>query len=52
MRRYLVAAVGGVEDRGYANPDGTFSLTSADAEDTHFVRMALRDAAGVHLKDF
>ena len=44
--------VGGIDARGFANPDGTFSLTATDGEDNHFVRMALRDAAGVHLKDF
>ena len=44
--------VGGIDDRGFANPDGTFSLTATDPEDNHFVRMALRDAAGVRLKDF
>ena len=44
--------VGGIDDRGFAEPDGTFSLTSTDGEDNHFVRMALRDGAGVHLKDF
>ncbi len=44
--------VGGIDDRGFANPDGTFALTATDGEDNHFVRMALRDAAGVHLKDF
>ena len=49
---FPVEWVGGIDDRGFANPDGTFSLTATDGEDTHFVRMALRDAAGVHLKDF
>ncbi len=49
---FPVEWVGGIDDRGFANPDGTFSLTATDAEDTHFVRMALRDAAGVRLKDF
>ncbi len=44
--------VGGIDDRGFAEPDGTFSLTATDGEDNHFVRMALRDSAGVHLKDF
>ena len=43
---------GGIDDRGFTNDDGTFRLTATDSEDTHFVRMALRDAAGVHLKDF
>jgi hypothetical protein len=49
---FPVEWVGGIDDRGFANPDGTFSLTATDGEDTHFVRMALRDAAGVRLKDF
>ena len=44
--------VGGIDDRGFAAPDGTFSLTATNGEDNHFVRMALRDDAGVHLKDF
>ena len=44
--------VGGIDDRGFANPDGTFSLRATDPEDNHFVRMALRDGAGVRLKDF
>ncbi len=44
--------VGSIDDRGFTNPDGTFRLTATDARDTHFVRMALRDSAGVHLKDF
>ena len=44
--------VGGIEDQGFANPDGTFSLRAANAEDNHFVRMALRDNAGVRLKDW
>jgi hypothetical protein len=43
---------GGIADRGHTNEDGTFALTSGEGEDTHFVRMALRDAAGVRLKDF
>ena len=44
--------VGGIDDRGFANPDGTFSLRATDGEDNHFVRMALRDSAGVRLKDW
>jgi hypothetical protein len=44
--------VGRVDDRAFANPDGTFALTATNDIDNHFVRMALRDAAGVHLKDF
>ena len=49
---FPVEWVGAIDDRGFANPDGTFSLRATNGEDTHFVRMALRDAAGVHLKDF
>ncbi len=44
--------VGGMDDIGFANPDGTFSLRSGESEDNHFIRMALRDAAGVRLKDW
>ena len=44
--------VGGIDDRGFANPDGTFSLRATNGEDNHFVRMALRDSAGVRLKDW
>ncbi len=44
--------VGGLDDQGYTNPDGTFSLTSTDPEDNHFMRMALREANGVRLKDW
>ncbi len=44
--------VGGIADIGFANPDGTFSLRTGAGEDNHFIRMALRDSAGVHLKDW
>lgn len=44
--------VGGLADQTYTNPDGTFVLTSGEGEDNHVVRMALRDAAGVRLKDW
>ncbi len=44
--------VGGIADIGFANADGTFSLQSGAGEDNHFIRMALRDAAGVRLKDW
>ncbi len=44
--------VGGIADIGFANPDGTFSLRSGAGEDNHFIRMALRDSAGVRLKDW
>lgn len=38
--------------RGYTREDGTFRMTTPRDEDNYFVRMALRDAHGVHLKDF
>lgn len=45
--------VGRLADQDYTNPDGTFSLTAdEDSEDSHFVRMALRDDQGVRLKDW
>ncbi|WP_411277832.1 hypothetical protein [Gaiella sp.] len=44
--------VGGKDDVQFANPDGTFSLRATNSEDNHFIRMALRDAAGVRLKDW
>lgn len=44
--------VGGLAAQGFTNPDGTFSLTSDEGVDNHFVRMALRDANGVRLKDW
>lgn len=49
---FPVEWVGGIADSGFANPDGTFSLRSGDGEDNHFIRMALRDSAGVRLKDW
>ncbi len=44
--------VGGIDDLRFANPDGTFSLRATNGEDTRFIRMALRDSAGVRLKDW
>lgn len=44
--------VGRRKDRGYTANDGTFRLRSAEDEDNYFVRMALRDEHGVHLRDF
>jgi hypothetical protein len=43
---------GGRVARGYTGSDGRFRLTSPPDDDNYFVRMALRDAHGVHLKDF
>ncbi|MGE5155941.1 MAG: hypothetical protein ACM3JP_00405, partial [Betaproteobacteria bacterium] len=37
---------------GYTAPDGSFNMTSPTDDDNYFVRMALRDARHVHLKDF
>lgn len=37
---------------GFTAPDGSFSLVSPTDDDNYFVRMALRDANHVHLKDF
>lgn len=44
--------VGGVDDQGFADDQGRFSLRATNGEDNHFVRMALRDAQHVHLRDF
>jgi len=38
--------------RGYTGSDGGFSMRAPEEEDNYFVRMALRDAYGVHLRDF
>jgi len=38
--------------RGYTDSEGKFSFTSPPDNDNYFVRMVLRDASGVHLKDF
>jgi hypothetical protein len=37
---------------GFTGADGSFSMTTPRDEDNYFVRMALRDAHGVHLRDF
>jgi hypothetical protein len=37
---------------GYTAPDGSFKMVSPTDDDNYFVRMALRDARHVHLKDF
>ena len=37
---------------GFTAPDGSFNLVSPTDDDNYFVRMALRDAHHVHLKDF
>jgi hypothetical protein len=37
---------------GFTDDGGRFSMTSPDDGDIYFVRMALRDSANVHLKDF
>jgi hypothetical protein len=44
--------VGHAVDRGFTGADGSFSMTTPDNDDNYFVRMALRDAHGVHLRDF
>lgn len=37
---------------GFTAPDGSFKLVSPTDDDNYFVRMVLRDARHVHLKDF
>ena len=37
---------------GFTAPDGSFKLVSPTDDDNYFVRMVLRDAHHVHLKDF
>jgi hypothetical protein len=44
--------VGSRVDQDFTDADGNFRMTSADAGDNYFVRMALRDIKGVHLRDF
>jgi hypothetical protein len=39
-------------DQDFTDADGHFALTTQDNNDNYFVRMALRDAHGVHLRDF
>jgi hypothetical protein len=47
-----VEIVGHRVDRGFTDSGGNFSLRTEDNNDNYFVRMALRDAHGVHLRDF
>jgi hypothetical protein len=47
-----VEIVGHRVDQGFTDSAGNFSLTTEDNNDNYFVRMALRDAHGVHLRDF
>lgn len=47
-----VEIVGHRVDHGFTDASGNFSLTTEDNNDNYFVRMALRDAHGVHLRDF
>lgn len=44
--------VGSRVDQDFTGPTGQFRMTTPEAEDNYFVRMALRDAHGVHLRDF
>src|SRR5829696_2552973 len=44
--------VGHRVDRDFTAADGSFAMTTEDNDDNYFVRMALRDAHGVHLRDF
>ncbi len=47
-----VEIVGHRVDQDFTDASGNFSLTTEDNNDNYFVRMALRDAHGVHLRDF
>jgi hypothetical protein len=47
-----VEIVGHRVDQSFTDASGNFSLTTEDNNDNYFVRMALRDAHGVHLRDF
>jgi hypothetical protein len=38
--------------QGFTDGEGRFAMTSSTDDDNYFVRMALRDAHRVHLKDF
>jgi hypothetical protein len=38
--------------QGFTDGEGRFSMSTPTDDDNYFVRMALRDAYGVHLKDF
>jgi hypothetical protein len=44
--------VGSRVDQDFTDAAGNFSMTTPESEDNYFVRMALRDAKGVHLRDF
>jgi hypothetical protein len=44
--------VGHRVDQDFTDADGRFAMTTEDNDDNYFVRMALRDAHGVHLRDF
>jgi hypothetical protein len=44
--------VGTQIEQKYTRASGSFSFRTPAAEDQYFVRMALRDAGGVHLRDF
>jgi hypothetical protein len=44
--------VGHRVDQDFTAADGSFAMTTEDNNDNYFVRMALRDAYGVHLRDF
>ena len=44
--------VGHRVDQDFTTADGSFAMTTEDNNDNYFVRMALRDAYGVHLRDF
>src|SRR3954469_16510663 len=47
-----VEIVGHRVDQDFTAADGSFEMTTEDNNDNYFVRMALRDAHGVHLRDF
>jgi hypothetical protein len=47
-----VEIVGHRVDQDFTDADGRFAMTTEDNNDNYFVRMALRDAHGVHLRDF
>ncbi len=47
-----VEIVGHRVDRDYTDSSGGYSMTTENNDDDYFVRMALRDAHGVHLRDF
>jgi hypothetical protein len=44
--------VGSRVDQGFTDSEGRFRMRTPPDEDNYFVRMALRDAHGVHLRDF